>query len=296
MLIEICFGAEKTAVDLLDGVVHVGGAASDAIHFAGMPGSLLTLNLVGERLMVTAARSVSIGGTQFPAHVPRLVVPGEKMLLPNNVTLQQLPQKNVRHRSFKATACVLKELVGDGFSPASSRAATLTCLTGLDAGCTFPIAMRETGIGRGETCAIRVRDRTVSRRHARVVRQRTTDFLEAMPDTNGLFINGEPVTEATQLRSGDVVELGHSLLRYDGPELALVDDEKVEATVLVAVDELEEIEIEEMKPEVLTEAPMPGEFPVVAAPTATFPLEMVLIATGTVLALLGLAVTISACA
>ncbi|MBS1151278.1 MAG: hypothetical protein H6Q89_2976, partial [Myxococcaceae bacterium] len=213
MLIEISFGSEKMEFDLVDGVLHVGGAENDEIRVAGMPKSLLTLNLLGERLMVTAARAVTIGGVQFPAHIPRLVIAGEKMQLPSGVCLRQLKPKGEQHRSFKGTACVLKEMVGNGFSASNSRAATLTCLTGLDAGLAHPIALSETLIGRGDKCAIRIRDRAVSRRHARVVRQRATDFLEAMPDTNGLFINGEPVNKPTLLRAGDVIELGQSLLR-----------------------------------------------------------------------------------
>jgi len=160
-------------------------------------------------------------------------------------------------------------------------------------------------IGRGEKCAVRVRDRAVSRRHARIVRQRSTDFLEAMPDTNGLFINGEPVREATLLRAGDVIELGHSLLRYDGPENALQVDEKAEPTVTVLADEL--VEAVELPPE------PPEETPVVETPLGDAPVsgpppvrpgakrarrkssDLVLVAAGAALVLIGLVVTISAC-
>lgn len=292
MLIEITFGREKTEVDLMDGVLHVGGAETDEIRVEGMPSSLLTLNLLGERLMVTAARAVTIGGVQFPAHIPRLVVPGERMVLPSGVALKQVKRKDEPHRSFKATACVLKEMVGDGFSVSNSRAATLTCLTGLDAGHSHPVALRETLIGRGEHCAVRIRDRSVSRRHARVVRQRSTDFLEAMPDTNGLFLNGEPVKEATQLSPGDVIELGHSLLRYDGPEKALTADPDVEPTVLVSSEEA--IEIVELPPEEPEAAPLPirSARPARRAPRS----DALLLLAGAALVLIGLVVTLSACA
>lgn len=309
MLIEISFGNEKMEFDLVDGVIHVGGAENDEIRVAGMPNSLLTLNLLGERLMVTAARAVTIGGVQFPAHIPRLVIAGEKMQLPSGVTIKQLKPKDAKHRSFKGTACVLKEMVGSGFSASNSRAATLTCLTGLDAGHSHPVAMRETLIGRGDTCAIRIRDRAVSRKHARVVRQRSTDFLEAMPDTNGLFINGEPVKKATLLRAGDVIELGQSLLRYDGPEQALEADEKSEPTVMVLGDDLVELPPEppeETEPSDPPAPPPPSVPPPVrrareikavkqtAPPQKDF-FDMVVLAAGAALVLIGLVVTISAC-
>ncbi len=291
MLIEISFGKEKAEVDLADGVIHVGGAQTDGIRVPGMAPALLTLNLVGERLMVTAAQPMAIGGVRFPAHVPRLVVPGERMQLPAAITLRQLPGRAQQRRGFKGTSVMLKELVGDDFSLSTSRAATLTCLTGLDAGQSFPVAMRETGIGRGEHCAVRIRDRAVSRRHARIVRQRSRDFLESLPDTNGLFLNGEPVKEATPLCPGDVIELGHSLLRYDGPEKALACDEKLEPTVLVKADEPEEVSPEQIV-EVL---PAPRVAPSEPERAEGFSLELLLVGAGAALAVLGLAVTISVC-
>lgn len=293
MLIEISFGNEKSEVDLVDGVLHVGGAKTDEIRVEGMPPSLLTLNMLGERLMVTAARAVTIGGVQFPAHIPRLVIPGEKMLLPSGVALKQLKRKGEPHRSFKGTACVLKEMVGDGFSVSNSRAATLTCLTGLDAGLSHPVALRETMIGRGEHCAVRIRDRAVSRRHARVVRQRLTDFIEAMPDTNGLFVNGEPVKQATALQAGDVIELGQSLLRYDGPEKVLIADETLEPTVLVSPDDLIELPSELPPAPLVALAVALKQVP--AAKRRQISFDSVLIAAGGALALIGLVVTLSAC-
>ncbi len=303
MLIEISFGNEKMEFDLIDGVLHVGGAPNDEIRVEGMPKSLLTLNLLGERLMVTASAAVTIGGVQFPAHIPRLVVPGEKMQLPSGVSLKQLKPKDEKHRSFKGTACVLKEMVGSTFSASSSRAATLTCLTGLDAGFSHPIAMNETIVGRGDKCAIRIRDRAVSRLHARVVRQRSSDFLEAFPDTNGLFINGEPVKKATLLRAGDVIELGQSLMRYDGPENALEADEKTEPTVLVSSDELEMVELPPPPPEetAVAEPPVPPRVVEAQKKKAVRPMpaqqdafNTVVLAAGAALALIGLVVTISA--
>jgi len=302
MLIEISFAKEKMEFDLVDGVIHVGGAPNDEIHVAGMPKSLLTLNLLGERLMVTADKPVEIGGVLFPAHIPRLVIVGEKMQLPNGVSLKQLKPKSEPHRSFKGTACVMKEMVGNSFSVANTRAATLTCLTGLDAGCSHPVALNETQIGRGDMCAVRIRDRAVSRRHARIVRQRTSDLIEPMPDTNGLFVNGEPVRKATVLRPGDVIEMGQSLLRYDGPEKAL-DDEKTEPTVVIKADEEEVISAEavvELPPEppeetAVAEPPvMQVRRPAAKAAAGKDYFDLVVLAAGAALVVIGLVVTISA--
>lgn len=298
MLIEITCAGETTEVDLVDGVLHVGGGANDDIRVEGMPKALLTLNLLGDRLLVTAAKPLSIGGVLFPAHIPRLVVPGEKMQLPCDVTLKQLRPKNEVHRSFKGTACLLKEMVGDGAAVSRSRAASLTCLTGLDTGRCHAIALRVTLVGRGENCDVRIRDRAVSRRHARILRQRSADFLEPMPETNGVFLNGEPVKHATQLTPGDVIELGQSLLRYDGPELALTADEKVEATVVISA----EVEAVQPPPPPIETDEMP--VPIFAlkltrkvdAVPARDPraLDLMVLIAGGALMLMGLVVTLSA--
>lgn len=271
------------------------GGQTDEIRVDGMPKSLLTLNLLGERLMVTAARAVTIGGVQFPAHIPRLVIPGERMVLPSGVALKQVKRKDAPHRSFKGTACMLKEMVGDGFSVANTRAASLTCLTGADAGHSHAVALTETMIGRGEHCAVRIRDRSVSRRHARVVRQRSSDFLEALPGTNGLFLNGQPVTEATLLCPGDVIELGHSLLRYDGPEKALTADEAIEPTVLVSAEDaveivevLADVDVEVAREVLPATRPTPSPRPVAA--------DALLLLAGAALVLIGMVVTLTACA
>lgn len=286
MQIEIGWEGEVQQVDLLDGKVHVGGGDSDDIQCAGLPINLLQLDLAGDRLKVTSSKPMEIGGVQFPAHVARLVVPGEVMQLPNGVTLKQL--SNPKERQTKGTACVLKELVGNVYAPEKSRAAVLICLTGLDAGRTYPLGHNETPIGRGETAMVRVRDRAVSRLHAKVIRQRGKYLLEPLTSTNGVYVNGKLLAGWTVLKHGDQIEMGQSLLRFEGP-----GEEPVEPTVLMeAPPSPPSVELAaELKEEANRDTePLP---PPPAAEGGSKKSELVLLGIAAVFALIGAGVTLA---
>lgn len=235
MLLEIIWNGETTPVDLVDGSVKVGGAPDDDIQIEGLPQGLLALELEGEKVTVRARRSVRIGRALFPAHVARLVLPGEALQLPNEVVIKRPADPKEASRKSVDTACVAKELLvgGHDFDVQATRAATLTCLTGLDAGTAFPLAFNECIIGRAEDADIRIRDMAVSRRHARLRRNGKEVVLENLKGINGLFVNGQKLVGRRALSHGDVVELGQSMLRFQAPERA-----PEEQTVAVALGEL----------------------------------------------------------
>jgi pSer/pThr/pTyr-binding forkhead associated (FHA) protein len=63
-------------------------------------------------------------------------------------------------------------------------------------------------IGRHEACAIRLEERDVSRRHARLSRQGDEILLEDLESANGVRVNGERLRGRCALSPGDVVEIG----------------------------------------------------------------------------------------
>lgn len=233
MLIEIGCGSEMTRADLKDGTVKVGGGPKDEVRIPGLPPSLLTLRIEGERLTVTSSETLSIGKSMFPSHLPRLLIAGEVVQLSRLVTLRQVAPP----RRTRGTATMMRDLLGGGtFAIEQTRAATLTCLTGADAGNVIPIAFESMLIGRGDDCTLQIRDRSVSRRHARLVQRDGRVFIEDLRGANGTWVNGEAVLRKAPLQPGDVVELGQTLLRFD----ACSPDEptpSVEAPPSVLVDE-----------------------------------------------------------
>jgi len=63
-------------------------------------------------------------------------------------------------------------------------------------------------IGRDAPCDVEIRDRSLSRHHARVTTSDNGIWLEDLDSTNGTFVNDERITERTELRFGDQIALG----------------------------------------------------------------------------------------
>ena len=63
-------------------------------------------------------------------------------------------------------------------------------------------------IGRTEDCDIQISDDTISRNHARIVKQGDSFVLEDLKSRNGVFANNRPI-ESISLRDGMVLRLGN---------------------------------------------------------------------------------------
>ena len=94
-------------------------------------------------------------------------------------------------------------------------AATLTILSGAQAGLTFTLTSTDMMIGRSSTCDICIPDPSVSRRHARLRYSGGQWFIQDQGSSSGTTVNGQP-TQATRLQSGDVISLGRCDVRFNG--------------------------------------------------------------------------------
>ena len=65
--------------------------------------------------------------------------------------------------------------------------------------------------------------RSVSRRHARIVRRGDAYELEDLGSTGGTTLNGRPLTGPTRLRDGDRIELGDCTLAFSDPAASVLD-------------------------------------------------------------------------
>ncbi len=205
-----------TPFELPEGLHLLGGGAEDHIRLEGLPSGLLTLRIEDHRLMVEATRTFTVEGVMVPSGVPRLVLPGEVVGLPDMMSLKVMDLDGDAERQV-GTLAVLKNLLTDTEALTPSRAAALTCLTGADVGRTFALAEASTELGRGKEVAVRLRDIAVSRRHARVRHQDGAFLLEGLGSPNGVFLNGKRVEAPSPLAEGDVIELGRTLLRFQAP-------------------------------------------------------------------------------
>lgn len=94
--------------------------------------------------------------------------------------------------------------------------ATLTIISGINAGQVFALDGTDHVIGRGTEADLWLEDGGVSRRHARVTcRSDGKYFVEDIGSTNGTFVNGIRLTRERKLTPGDVVRIGETDLRFE---------------------------------------------------------------------------------
>lgn len=241
-----------TPFELAEGQHLLGGGPNDQVRLEGLPPGLLTLRIEGPRLTVEAEQNFTVNDVLVPRGVPRLVLPGEIVGLPEQMRLKVLQAPQARERGV-GTVAVLKHLLTEGECPATSRAATLTCLIGLDVGRTFALAEAQTDLGRGTSVDFRLRDRAVSRTHARILRQGSTFTVLDLNSPNGVYLNGHRLKHSVVLADGDVIELGQTLLRFQAPveEPAPRPEPAVPATSCADADA--PVQVPEPTPEPLAE-------------------------------------------
>src|SRR5215470_2332778 len=69
-------------------------------------------------------------------------------------------------------------------------------------------------IGRGSDCAIQIDRDSVSRRHAKIVKNGKGGWkVQDLGSTNGTYVGGEPVKEQA-LRDGDLVKIGSTIFKF----------------------------------------------------------------------------------
>ncbi|AWV90747.1 FHA domain-containing protein [Bradymonas sediminis] len=95
--------------------------------------------------------------------------------------------------------------------------AKLVVISSNFAGQEFPLNRPEMIIGRGEDCDIIIDHRSVSQRHAKVIRENGNHYqIVDLKSKNGVTVGGEQY-RAVQVKRGDVVELGHVKFRFVAP-------------------------------------------------------------------------------
>lgn len=114
-----------------------------------------------------------------------------------------------------------------------------------------PFVREEITIGRQEGNTIRLTERNVSRRHARLMRQNGHVVVEDLGSSNGTRINGERISGQSPVKDGDLIQIGD----YD---LALQSDAAAAARPRTVTAELEpgEMDSSPSEPETETETPV----------------------------------------
>jgi len=92
--------------------------------------------------------------------------------------------------------------------------AKLLVLSGPLAGQSYELKVDKTTVGRVEDNTFQIADPSVSSHHCEIHLQGEGLLIKDLNSTNGTFINGEKITEAT-LKAGQTLKLGQVELRID---------------------------------------------------------------------------------
>jgi pSer/pThr/pTyr-binding forkhead associated (FHA) protein len=86
--------------------------------------------------------------------------------------------------------------------------------SGSKVGQSFRLSRPILTVGRGIESDVIINDASISRRHVQFSRQLDGDYIQDLVSRNGTRVNGEPITGATLLQPGDMIEIGNLSLEY----------------------------------------------------------------------------------
>ena len=79
-----------------------------------------------------------------------------------------------------------------------------------------PLVREEITIGRQDGNVIKLSERNVSRRHARLKKDNGSLVIEDLGSYNGVRVNGERISGPTKVKEGDLIEIGDYDLGVQG--------------------------------------------------------------------------------
>jgi len=92
--------------------------------------------------------------------------------------------------------------------------ASIKIVSGANQGESFPLDARETLLGRHPECQVVFKDSTVSRRHARIVKDAQGYTLDDIGSQHGTRVNGEPIRAPYRLQDRDEIQLSQVKLVF----------------------------------------------------------------------------------
>ena len=101
----------------------------------------------------------------------------------------------------------------------------LVCVSSSYSGQEFSLTRPELIIGRVEDNDIVIEHRSVSRNHAKILFDGRTHKIIDLQSANGILVNGEEYA-MTDLRKGDLIELGHVRFRFIPADVPFVATEE----------------------------------------------------------------------
>jgi serine phosphatase RsbU (regulator of sigma subunit) len=113
---------------------------------------------------------------------------------------------------------------------------TLQILSGPMSGQLFTLDNDVTTIGRSPECDLVLQPKSVSRKHATIVRRGDRFLLRDLGSTRGTFVNGRKAVQPVVLEEGSTIQIGELLFSFSGRVIHIQDGEQEQSTVYGAID------------------------------------------------------------
>ncbi len=113
---------------------------------------------------------------------------------------------------------------------------SLQILSGPLAGRLFKVDRELLVIGRNPDCDIVLEPKSVSRRHAAIVRRNSDFVIKDLGSTRGTFVNGQRIDQPVPLSSGHLIQIGEVQLSYSTQAVQIQEGAQDQSTVFAAID------------------------------------------------------------
>jgi sigma-B regulation protein RsbU (phosphoserine phosphatase) len=128
--------------------------------------------------------------------------------------------------------------VSNSMATAPSIVPTLQIVNGPLTGRLFKLDRELTVIGRNPDCDLVLAPKSVSRKHASILRKMGGFELKDIGSTRGTFVNGQKLSGPLLLEDGHTLQIGELLLTFNSHVVQIQDGEDEQSTVFAAIDVL----------------------------------------------------------
>ena len=114
---------------------------------------------------------------------------------------------------------------------------TLQVMNGTTTGRLYQLDKEITIVGRNPDCDIVLAPKSVSRKHAVIVRKLAGYELKDLGSTRGTYLDGQKLSQPVFLRDGNAIQMGEVLLNFSS-RLVQIEEGDEQSTVFAAIDVL----------------------------------------------------------
>ena len=117
---------------------------------------------------------------------------------------------------------------------------TLQIVNGAQSGRLYQLDREVTVIGRNADCDVVLVPKSVSRKHAAIVRRNGGFVLKDLGSTRGTFVDGQRLTQPSVLTDASTIQVGEIVLTFNSQLVQIQDSSNDQSTVYAAIDLLQQ--------------------------------------------------------